>query len=71
MANGSSSSTRILGIALVAIGVGLAFWGYHLSDSVGSRISHTLTGSYTDKELTFYIAGAASFVVGLFIAMKS
>ncbi|HTN93055.1 MAG TPA: DUF3185 family protein [Gallionella sp.] len=71
MANGSSSSTRILGIVLVAAGVGLAFWGYHLSDTVGSRISHAFTGSYTDKEMTFYLAGAASFFVGLFLVMKS
>lgn len=71
MANGSSSSLKILGIALVVIGVCLAFWGYHLSDSVGSKITHAFTGSYSDNEMAFYIAGAASFVVGLFLTMKS
>lgn len=71
MSNGSSSSTRVLGIILVAVGVGLAFWGYHISDSVGPRISHAFTGSYTDKEMSFYLAGAASFFVGLFLTMKS
>ena len=70
MANGSSS-TKFLGIVLVVAGVGLAFWGYHISDTVGSRISHAFTGSYTDREMTFYLAGAASFFVGLFLTMNS
>lgn len=71
MANGSASAMKILGIALVVIGVGLAFWGYQQSEAVGSRISHAFTGSYSDKVMTFYISGAACFVVGLFLTLKS
>lgn len=70
MANSSTSTTKILGIALVVIGLGLAFWGYRLSGSVGSQITQAVTGSDTDKVMTFYIAGAASFVVGLFLSLK-
>jgi hypothetical protein len=70
MANSSAATTKILGIALVVIGIGLAFWGYRLSDAVGSRITHAFTGSYTDKVMTLYISGAACFVVGIFLAMK-
>jgi len=71
MANGSTSSMKILGIALVVIGGGLAFWGYHLSEAVGSKFTHALTGSYSNQEMTFYIAGAASLIVGLFLTLKS
>jgi hypothetical protein len=70
MANGSAAATKIIGIALVVIGIGLAFWGYRLSDDVGSRITHAFTGSYSDKVMTFYISGAACFVAGIFLAMK-
>jgi hypothetical protein len=70
MANSSTVTTKILGIALVVIGLGLAFWGYRLSGSVGSQITQAVTGSDTDKVMTFYIGGAVSFVVGIFLSMK-
>jgi hypothetical protein len=71
MANSSTSAMKFLGIALVVIGLGLAFWGYQLSGSVGSQITQAVTGSDTDKVMTFYISGAACFVVGLFLTLKS
>jgi phosphate/sulfate permease len=70
MADSSTSTTKILGIALVVIGLGLAFWGYRLSGSVGSQITQAVTGSDTDKVMTFYISGAVCFVVGIFLSMK-
>jgi len=70
MANSSIATTKIIGIALVVIGLGLAFWGYRLSGSVGSQLTQAFTGSDTDKVMTFYISGAACFVVGIFLSMK-
>jgi hypothetical protein len=70
MANNSMAATKIIGIALVVLGVGLAFWGFRLSDSVGSQISHAVSGSYSDKVMTFYISGAVSFVVGIYLLVK-
>lgn len=67
MAQGSTSAMKIMGIALVVIGLGLAFWGYQLSGSVGSQITQAVTGSDTDKVMTFYISGAVSFVVGIYL----
>jgi hypothetical protein len=49
----------------MVLGLGLAIWGYQLSGSVGSQITQAFTGSDTDKVITFYIAGAVSFVVGI------
>ena len=66
----SASTMKLIGIALLVVGAGLAFWGYQLSESVGSQITHTVTGSYTDKVMTLYIGGAACFVVGLFLTIK-
>lgn len=70
MANNSTATTKILGIVLVVIGIGLVIWGYQLSGSVGSRITQAVTGSDTDRVMAFYIGGAASFVVGIFLSRK-
>ena len=58
---------KIIGLILLVVGVGLALWGYQLSDSVGSQITQAVTGSDTDKVMTLYITGAASFIVGLYL----
>lgn len=70
MAKGSSATINILGIALAVIGIGLAIWGYQLSTSVGSQITQAVTGSDTEKVMTFYIAGAVSFVIGVYLLKK-
>ncbi|MDZ7642566.1 MAG: DUF3185 family protein [Desulfurivibrio sp.] len=61
---------KIIGIVLVVLGIGLAIWGYQLSGSVGSQITQTVTGSDTDKVMTFYISGAIGFVVGIYLFAK-
>jgi len=58
---------KIIGLAMLVIGIGLALWGYQLSDSVGSQITQAVTGSDTDKVMTLYITGVASFIVGLYL----
>jgi len=70
MTMGSGTTMKIIGIALVVIGLGLALWGYQLSGSVGSQITQTVTGSDTDKVMIFYITGAVSFVVGIYLFTK-
>ena len=63
-------STRIIGIALAVIGLGLAFWGYRLSGGFGAQVTQAVTGSPTDKIMALYIGGAASFIVGLYLLIK-
>jgi len=70
MAKRSKSKMKIISIALMVIGVGLAFWGYQMSGSVGSKITQTITGSFTDKVMILYIAGAVSFIIGLYLNIK-
>lgn len=70
MAMGSGNTMKIVGIVLVVLGIGLAIWGYQLSGSVGSKITQAVTGSDTDKVMTFYIAGAVSIVVGIYLFIK-
>jgi hypothetical protein len=61
---------KIIGIVLVVLGIGLAIWGFQLSGSVGSELTQAVTGAETDKVMMFYISGAVSFVVGLFLFSK-
>jgi len=70
MAMGSEATTKIIGLALAVLGIDLAIWGYQLSDSIESEVTQAITGSDTDKVMTFYIAGAVSFVVGLYLSAK-
>ncbi len=70
MATGSGTTTKIIGLVLLVIGIGLAIWGYQLSGSVGSQVTQAVTGSDTDKVMTYYIAGAVSFVVGIYLFAK-
>tara|TARA_R110001606_G_scaffold399310_1_gene584728 strand:+ start:52653 stop:52841 length:189 start_codon:yes stop_codon:yes gene_type:complete len=58
---------KIIGLILLVVGIGLALWGAQLSGSVGSQITQVVTGSDTDKVMTLYITGAASFIVGLYL----
>ncbi|MCP4873965.1 MAG: DUF3185 family protein [Gammaproteobacteria bacterium] len=66
----SSTSTTPIGLILVVIGLGLAFWGYQLSGSVGSQLTKAVTGSDTDKVMALYIGGTASIAVGIYLLFK-
>ena len=70
MAKRSASTMKIIGLVLMVVGVGLAIWGYQLSGSVGSQITQAVTGTDTDRVMSYYIVGAASFMVGLFLFAK-
>jgi hypothetical protein len=45
--------------------------GYQLSDSVGSQVTQAITGADTDKVMTYYIFGAVSFIVGVYLFRKN
>jgi hypothetical protein len=64
------SQIKILGIILIIVGIGLAFWGYQMSGSFSSQLNQAINGAYTDKVMILYITGAASSIVGLFLFIK-
>ncbi len=70
MAKKSNLTLKILGLIFIVAGIGLAIWGYQLSGSFGSQLSVAFTGSDSDAVMIRYIAGAACFVVGLFLVVK-
>lgn len=62
--------TKIIGVALIVLGLGLGYWGYEMSGSLGGQLSEAMTGSPTDNVMWRYIGGAISFVVGLLLVVK-
>jgi len=70
MASGSASTKKIIGAVLVVVGLGLAYWAYRLSGSVGSQLTEAVTGSPTDRVMTFSIGSAAALVVGLLLLFR-
>ena len=70
MSNSAISPLKLAGIALIVLGIGLAFWGYDMSSSIGANINEALTGAEPDKVMMLYIGGAISFIVGIYLAVK-
>lgn len=58
------------GIVMLLAGGVLLYWGYHISQSVASRINETLTGSPTDKATIIMILGGLCAAFGFFKLFK-
>ena len=61
-------TNRIIGIVLIVVGLGIAYTGYDMSQSVGNQLGSALSGSPTDNVMIRYVAGAVSAAVGVFLA---
>lgn len=55
---------RVIGIALVAVGIVLLVMGVMAADSLASDISRFFTGTPTDRSVWLLIGGVASLIVG-------
>jgi hypothetical protein len=62
------SGKRIAGIVLIVVGLGIAYTGYEMSESVGGQIGEALSGSPSDNVMLRYLAGAVCAGVGGFLA---
>jgi hypothetical protein len=70
MATSSDTLSRIIGLALLVGGLGVAFWGYQLSGSLAAQLERSVTGALPDTVMYRYIGGAVCSVVGLFLLAK-
>ena len=59
-----------LGIALLATGAGLAFWGFQKSEGLQFQVSSVLTGSQTDNVMMLYIGAAVCCALGAYLLFK-
>jgi drug/metabolite transporter (DMT)-like permease len=61
--------SRILGIALLAVGVILLFLGWNASEGFTEQVHETVTGRFTDETRNYFIGGGVAVVVGLVLMM--
>ena len=59
------NSQRILGIALLAVGIVLLVMGMNMSHSTVDQLSNTFTGRFTDNTTWYIVGGVGMGVVGL------
>jgi hypothetical protein len=58
------NSQRILGLALLVVGVIILVFGLNATESVSDTVSEGLTGRYTDKTMWYIIGGSALALIG-------
>jgi hypothetical protein len=56
---------KIVGFALLALGIVLLVFGFNESHSFGSDVSRAFTGNPTDRSMWFIGGGALAVVAGL------
>jgi len=59
-----------IGLALIAVGLGLIVFGVDASNSASSGVSRIFTGAPTDKTLWLLLGGIASAIVGAVMALR-
>ncbi|MCK7546710.1 DUF3185 family protein [Marinobacter koreensis] len=59
--------SKLIGLVLLVVGIGLLYFGYQASQSVGNQLTETLTGRFTDETMWYLIGGAAAAVAGAFL----
>ena len=55
---------RVIGLAIVAVGVVLLIWGISAADSFASDVSRFFTGEPTDRAMWLTLGGVAAIVIG-------
>ena len=56
---------KTIGIVLIIIGVALAFWGYNIYDSAGSKIGRALSGNTPIEAWAGMVGGIICVVIGI------
>ena len=63
------STQRILGFALLAVGVVLFAMGLNASNSVADQVTNTFLGRFSDSTMWYLIGGAGVGVFGLLLIL--
>lgn len=59
------SKNKMLGIALLIVGVLVLVWANNMSSSLSSQIGQTFSGSMSAKEILAYVVGVGLVVFGI------
>jgi hypothetical protein len=63
------SLNRIVGGAILIAGLVLLGFAWHASDAPVEQVSESLTGSYTDQTMWYWVLGAAAAIGGGALAL--
>lgn len=63
------STTRILGAAILVAGLVLLGFAWNASEAPVEQVSETLTGSYTDETMWYWVVGALAAAGGTLLAV--
>jgi hypothetical protein len=64
-------TNKIIGLVLLIAGLGLAFWGWEMSEGFGSALSSRLSGGMSDEVMYRYVGGGILAAVGTLLVMKN
>lgn len=64
MAKKKNAMNQLTGLALLAVGGVLIFWGYNESESLESHLTRLLSGNPTQNTLYYYIGGGICILLG-------
>lgn len=64
------SGKRLIGIALLVIGVILLVVGYNATQAPVEELTESFTGRFSDETMVYLIGGAVAAVVGLVMLLK-
>ena len=56
---------KVIGIVLLIAGVALAFWGYDVYSSVGSKLGRAISGDTPIEAWLGMVGGAVCFILGI------
>ncbi|WP_417597509.1 DUF3185 family protein [Oceanospirillum sp.] len=60
-----NSNGKIIGIALIIIGVALAFWGYDVYDSASSQLTRAVSGDTPVEAYAGMAGGLLCVLIGI------
>ncbi|MCW8926868.1 MAG: DUF3185 family protein [Xanthomonadales bacterium] len=64
------STSRLVGIGLLALGAILLYFGFNATDSAMEEIGEAFTGRYSDETMMYLIGGGVAAAAGLFMLLK-
>ena len=61
---------KIIGLAILAAGAILLYFGYTEYNSTASQVTEMVTGNPTDNAIWFLVGGVVAAIVGLGLILK-
>ena len=56
---------KVVGLAILAVGIVLLIFGFNESQSFGSEVSRVFTGNPTDRSIWMIVGGVVAVIAGL------